>query len=116
MNLLSEAQALARLNAALARVGASITRGTFAQSVRPQMEIRGDAQAVGQGRRASWVYDPARFDDWCEYLAVRQVLIQRGAHGWHSKRPYDVLECEAIAQGNAHGDVVAELFPQQAQP
>lgn len=105
MKLLSEPEVLRLLNAA---PGVSIDRGTFKQSVRPQMLLRGDAQQVGAGQRSSWVYDAARISEWAEYAAVRAELIRRGE--WHSKRPWDAIECDAVAQGNLGEDVLAVLL------
>ena len=106
MHNLSTADVLGLLNAA---PGVSITRDTFCQSIRPQMELRGDAQRLGLGNRAVWTFDATRIGEWVEYVAVRAELIRRGER--HSKWRYDAVECDAVAQGNAHGDVVAALFP-----
>ena len=110
MNILSQPEVLALLNAA---PGVTVSRSTFKQSIRPQMELRGDAQRMGAGNRATWVYDPVRISEWAEYAAVRAELIRRGE--WNSKRRYDAVECDTIAQGNAHDDVLRELYPDVPQ-
>jgi hypothetical protein len=108
MQVLSEPELLAALNAA---PGVKVTRSTFKQSLRPLFILRGEAQQLGAGNRATWVYDATRLNEWREYLAVRAELIRRGE--WSTKRPYDWEEMEGIVQGNAHADVLAELFPTQ---
>ena len=107
MNILTETDLIATLNAA---PGVNVTRGLFKQSLRPLFELRGEAVQMGTGNRVTWVYDATRVNEWQEYLAVRAELIRRGE--WHSKRPYDWQDMEAIVQGNAHEDVLRELFPQ----
>ena len=107
MKILTEPELIATLNDA---PGVQVTRSLFKQSLRPLASLRGEALKTGSGKRVTWVYDATRVNEWQEYLAVRAELIRRGE--WHSKRPYDWEEMEAIVQGNAHKEILRELFPQ----
>jgi len=108
INVLSQPQVIAALNLA---PGVAVTDSLFRQSLRPLFILRGEAVQVGQGRRSAWSYDATRIDEWREYLAVRAELIRRGV--WVPNRAYAWEDMEAIVQGNAHEDVLAELFPQE---
>ncbi len=103
INTVNQRQLLALLNEA---PGVRIKRHLFEQSLRDLFVLRGEATP-----KAPWLYDSTRVNEWQEYLAVRAELIRRGV--WAETRPYDVLELEAIAQGNVHEEIVAELFPQE---
>jgi hypothetical protein len=103
INTVNQRQLLALLNEA---PGVRIKRHLFEQSLRDLFVLRGEATP-----KAPWLYDSTRVGEWQEYLAVRAELIRRGV--WAETRPYDVLELEAIAQGNVHEEIVAELFPQE---
>lgn len=92
MNLLSTQQFLDALNQ---RVEV-ITHTTFIQSLRPLIEAEGDAQMVGEGKRAVWVFDGNAVWRWREYVEKRAALIALGRPGWHTKRPYDMLDMIAL--------------------
>ena len=111
MKILSEPALITTLNAA---PGVKVTRSLFKQSLRPLFILRGEAQQMGAGNRATWVYDTTRVNEWQEYLAVRAELIRRGV--WNTKRPYAWEDMEATVQGNAHEDVLVALFPPEQQP
>ena len=116
MQILSESEVLALLNAALAHAGAPpITRQTFAQSIRPLMAApeRGEARPLSEGRRTMWAYDGGSIWEWEQYVAVRAVLIARGE--WSTKRPYSVADMEAITRLDAHDDVTRALFSAAAR-
>ena len=113
MQIFSESEVLALLNAALAHAGAPpITRQTFAQSIRPLMAApeRGEARPLSEGRRTMWAYDATGMWEWEQYLAVRAVLIARGE--WSSKRPYSVADMESITRLEAHAEVWESLLAQ----
>lgn len=85
MNILSTKEALAAINARLAR---PITRQLFAQSIIPLMLARGDARKLG----TAIAFDADAVRMWASYIAWRETQIVAGA--LPAKHPYSVAEME----------------------
>ena len=97
--ILTEAQALASANETMVRYGLEpITRQLWGQSIRPLMEIEGDAASTG-GKRGQWFYDGSQLWRWSEYLAKRAVLIQSGH--WPAKRAYSIEDMMSLVDGGS---------------
>lgn len=94
MNILSTAEALACINARLAR---PITRQLFAQSIIPLMLARGDARKLG----GAIAFDGSWISSWASYIAWREQQIAAGA--LPAKHPYSIEEMEAHFNGD-HDD------------
>lgn len=109
MNLLSTQQFLAALN----QGGKVIDLTTLKQSLRPLIEAEGDAQMIGEGKRAVWVFDGNEVWRWREYLEKRAALIALGRPGWHTKRPYDMMDMIAlVSEGVYDGEIDHPAFKQ----
>lgn len=78
--MVTTSEALARLTE---RAGA-ITRQLFAQSIRPLMVKRGDAERHGK----TWLYRDASLGPWGEYLRARRERVRSGE--WMRTRPYSL--------------------------
>lgn len=91
MNVLSTAEALAAINAGLAR---PITRQLFAQSIIPLMLARGDARKLG----GAIAFDGGMIASWASYIAWREAQITAGA--LPAKHPYSVEDMEADFNGD----------------
>lgn len=116
MNILTEAELLARFNAL---PGVRLERRAFGRHIRPLMADprRSEARQAAAGRTQPWVYDARDLWQWDWYLSVRAELIRRGE--WSAKRPYSVRDLEDIALLAAHADVWEALLAarrQEAQP
>jgi hypothetical protein len=85
MNILTREQVCEQLG---------VTRQLLDQSIRPLMAQEGDAQAIGTGKRTTWVYDGNRIWYWRDYIRKRAALIELGV--WNSKRPYSLADATAL--------------------
>ena len=102
MNLLTQDEVIAQLG---------VSRQLFSQSIRPLMQREGDAKPIGKGKRAVWVYDGNQIWRWKEYIEKRNALIEIGHPDWHSKRPYDLGEMNALVdQGVFDGEIEHPAF------
>lgn len=107
--ILTEAQALAFVNEKMTHYGLEpITRQLWGQSIRPLMEIEGDAASTG-GKRGQWFYDSSQLSQWSEYLARRAALIQSGH--WQAKRAYSIEDMINLVNiGTLDGEIDHPLF------
>ena len=91
----TEADALAYINAALGRHGfRPLTRGAWGRGIRPLFDQDGAAWKSG----GSVLIDPQAVSEWAEYLVKRQVLIQQKVPGWHERRAYSLEDLYALVQ------------------
>lgn len=90
MNILSTAEALAAINARLAK---PLTRQLFAQSIIPLMLARGDARKLG----TAIAFDADAVRMWASYIAWREQAIAAGK--LPPKHPYSIIEMEEHFHG-----------------
>lgn len=110
--VLTESQALENVNGDLAKWKIEpVTRQLWGQSIRPLMEMEGDAESSG-GKRGQWFYDESQLWRWSEYIAKRAVLIQLGR--WSSKRPYSLDDMDSLVNvGVLDGEIDHPAFTEK---
>lgn len=91
MNILSTAEALAAINARLAR---PISRQAFAHSIIPLMLARGDCRRLGS---AGYAFDADAVRMWASYCEWREAQIASGK--LPPKHPYSTVEMEDHLHG-----------------